>query len=437
MRTFKQHVVITEAGPTGAEYESIIAVGYNQGKPPYSSSKSKDSGSFSTAKKFLPKTRETKKYKELKPKEKLKVSLEKPYNDTAYKLGLAMRSMTTGKKMTQAGSEQPSTSSFWSELTGKGKDTSKTDVMTNDKISLKKKGGSQLMSGARAESIATLTAALEMSAENGDISDIVEKIKTGFNKVAIDGNKTAFEKKQGVFAKMDPKEYKEKAKKFFDITALHNELNDKLPIAFKNNPKIKESIVYIATTGYKKFPKGSDGIANRLIEFDPVKGIITHNIKTGPPSRMSSSMKSMASATSFYCAFKTSKKNPYSTLRTSTTNFEEYNPTLNGLIIETLMKDLNVDNQSLLNEGYAFFTEEKIIEGLLDKAKASLQKLGRSVKNWFKNIISKIIEGAKKVFDKVKGLGQKAFKVLFNFLGVEMSDAKVRISGIAGAFANK
>jgi len=293
------------------------------------------------------------------------------------------------------------------------------------------------MSGARAESIATLTAALEMSAENGDISDIIEKIKTGFNKVAIDGNKTAFEKKQGVFAKMDPKEYKEKAKKFFDITALHNELNDKLPIAFKNNPKIKESIVYIATTGYKKFPKGSDGIANRLIEFDPVKGIITHNIKTGPPSRMSSSMKNMASATSFYCAFKTSKKNPYSTLRTKTTNFEEYNPTLNGLIIETLMKDLNVDNQSLLNEGYAFFTEEKIIEGLLDKAKASLQKLGRSVKNWFKNIISKIIEGAKKVFDKVKGLGQKAFKVLFNFLGVEMSDAKVRISGIAGAFANK
>ena len=42
--------------------------------------------------------------------------------------------------------------------------------------------------------------------------------------------------------------------------------------------------------------------------------------------------------------------------------FEEYNPTLNELIIETLMKDLNVDNQSLLNEGYAFFTEEKIIE---------------------------------------------------------------------------
>jgi len=437
MRTFKQHMVITEAGPTGAEYESIIAVGYNQGKPPYSSSKSKDSGAFSTASKFLPKTRQTKKYKELKPKEKLKVSLEKPYNDTAYKLGLAMRSMTTGKKMTSAGSKQPSTSSFWSEITGKSVDTSKTDVKTNDKISLKKKGGSQLMSGARAESIATLTAALEMSAENGDISDIIEKIKTGFNKVAIDGNKTAFEKKQGVFAKMDPKEYKEKAAEFYKIETLHNELNDNLPIAFKNNPKIKESIVYIATTGYKKFPKGSVGIANRLIEFDPVKGIITHNIKTGTPGNMSGQMKSMAAATSFYVNFKTSKINPYSALRTRTGKFEEHNPTLNGLIIETLMKDLNVDTQSLLNEGYAFFTEEKIIEGLFDKAFSSLKKLGKSIKNWFSNIVSKIVEGAQKVFKRVKGLGQKAFEVLFDFLGVEMSNANVRVKGIAGAFANK
>ena len=41
------------------------------------------------------------------------------------------------------------------------------------------------------------------------------------------------------------------------------------------------------------------------------------------------------------------------------------------------------------------------------------------------------------VFKRVKGLGQKAFEVLFDFLGVEMSNANVRISGIAGGFANK
>ena len=418
MRSFKQHMVITEAGPTGAEYESIIAVGYNQGQPPYSSSKAKDSGAFSTAKKFLPKNK------------------KQPYNDTAYKLGQAMKTATSGV-MKQAGGAKEDLTPFWTKITGKGKDTSKTDVITKDNISLKKKGGSQLMSASKKESMATLTAALEMIGENAQISKIIDTIDKKFTKF-MGKSVTGFKKKEGEFAKLSSADYKEKADKLLEIDIIHKDLSDSLSNALDGEKtNIKEAITYIATTGYKKFPKGSKAIANRLIEFDPVKGIITHNIKTGPPSRMSSSMKSMASATSFYCAFKTSKKNPYSTLRTSTTNFEEYNPTLNGLIIETLMKDLNVDNQSLLNEGYAFFTEEKIIEGLLDKAKASLQKLGRSVKNWFRNIISKIIEGAKKVFDKVKGLGQKAFKVLFNFLGVEMSDAKVRISGIAGAFANK
>ena len=431
-------MVITEAGPTGAEYESIIAVGYNQGKPPYSSSKSKDSGSFSKAKKFLPKTKETKQYKELKPKEKLAVSLEKPYNDTAYKLGLAMRSMTTGKVMTQAGSKQPSTSSLWNGITGKGVDTSKTDVMTNDKISLKKKGGSQLMSASRYEAMATLLGGLEMVGENNQIVDIVRRINNDFDKF-LGKSVTSFRQKKGEFANMKPAEYAEKNEKLLGLDKMHNELSDSLSQALdgKKNKNIKEAITYIATTGYKKFPKNSVAIANRLIEFDPNKGIITHNIKTGTPRNMSGQMKSMAAATSFYVNFKTSKINPYSALRTRTGKFEEHNPTLNGLIIETLMKDLNVDTQSLLNEGYAFFTEEKIIEGLFDKAFSSLKKLGKSIKNWFSNIVSKIVEGAQKVFKRVKGLGQKAFEVLFDFLGVEMSNANVRVKGIAGGFANK
>ena len=35
-------------------------------------------------------------------------------------------------------------------------------------------------------------------------------------------------------------------------------------------------------------------------------------------------MKSMAAATSFYCAFKTAKKNPYTSLRTKTIQYNEY-----------------------------------------------------------------------------------------------------------------
>ena len=412
-------MVITEAGPTGAEYESIIAVGYNQGTPPYSSSKAKDSGAFSTAKKFLPKNK------------------KQPYNETAYKLGQAMKTATSGPTMKQAGGAKEDLTPFWTKITGKSVDTSKTDVITKDNISLKKKGGSQLMSASKKESMATLTAALEMIGENKKISKIIDTIDKKFTKF-MGKSVTGFKKKEGEFAKLSSADYKEKADELLGIDIIHKDLSDSLSNALDGEKtNIKEAITYIATTGYKKFPKNSDAIADKLIEFDPVKGTITHNITTGSPASISTGIKSMAAKTTYYVNFKTSKKNPYSTLRTSTGKFEEHNPTLNGLIIETLMKDLNVDTQSLLNEGYAFFTEEKIIEGLLDKAISSLKKIGKSIGNWFSNIVSKIIEGAKKVFDKVKGLGQTAFKVLFDFLGVEMSDAKVRISGIAGGFANK
>ena len=59
------------------------------------------------------------------------------------------------------------------------------------------------------------------------------------------------------------------------------------------------------------------------------------------------------------------------------------------------------------------------------------------MKNWFSNILSKIVAGAKKVFRTIVSLGKRAFVALFKFLGVEMTNANVRISGVAGGFAAK
>ena len=56
---------------------------------------------------------------------------------------------------------------------------------------------------------------------------------------------------------------------------------------------------------------------------------------------------------------------------------------------------------------------------------------------WFSNIISKIAEGAKKVFQKIVSLGKRAFEALFNFLGVILTNGSVKISGVAGGFAAK
>ena len=415
MRSFNQYQeYLAEAGPTGAEYESIITVGYNQGNPPYSSKKAKDPGAYQTVTKFFPK-----------------------HNQEAQQLGKTFRGVTRGI-MHQHGASKDSTSSLWKKYSGKGKDTPKTDMYTSKhNISLKKKGGSQLMSAAKKESIATIIGALEMAGENRPaIQKITNDIDNNFTRFLIDGSKTSFKNKEGEFAKMKPREYKAKSDELLDIDKMHKKLSNKINDALQKDNTIKENICYIATTGYKKFPEGSRGIANKLIEFDPKTGAITHNIDPGSPNNISSSMKSMADATSFYCAFKTSKKNPYSTLRTKTAKFES-TQTLNGLIIETLMKDLNVNTQTLLNEGYAFLTEAGIISSLISKGISTLKKIGRSVKDWFSNIISKIAEGAKKVFQKIVSLGKRAFVALFNFLGVILISGSVRISGLAGGFAAK
>ena len=39
----KESETLKEAAPSGAEYVSIITVGYNQGNPPYNLGKAKDS----------------------------------------------------------------------------------------------------------------------------------------------------------------------------------------------------------------------------------------------------------------------------------------------------------------------------------------------------------------------------------------------------------
>ena len=195
--------------------------------------------------------------------------------------------------------------------------------------------------------------------------------------------------------------------------------------------------MYIATTGYSKFPEGSRGIANKLIEFDPKTGTLTHDIDTGGPNNISKSIKNMSKATKFYCAFKTSKKNPYSTLRTATGKFEYHQPlpnrTLNELMIDTLLDDLDLYG---LDESYKYMTEDLVIENLFKKAIDKVKTIGGSIKDYLSGFFNKIVEGFKKAIAGIIKLGKKAFEALLNFLGLEITDAKIRISGVGGIFAS-
>jgi hypothetical protein len=423
MKTFtgflKESEILKEAAPSGAEYESIITVGYNQGNPPYNLGKAKDKAAFSGVSKFFPE-----------------------YNKEAQALGKTFRGVTKGT-MKQHGASKDTTSALWKKYSGKGKDTPKTDMFTSrHNISLKKKGGSQLMSAAAGEAIATVMGALEMTGKNTKaVKAIADDIENRFTKLMVDGSIEALmdpeKDRKGSFKDMSKTERQKKIKEKIKIDEMHKDLGDSINTILNKHNNVKENIVYIATTGYSKFPEGSRGIANKLIEFDPKSGKLTHDIDTGGPDDMSASIKNMAKATSFYCAFKTSKKNPYSTLRTKTGKFEYYQPlpdrTLNELMIDTLLTDLDLYG---LDESYKHMTEDMVIENLFKKAIDKVKAIGGSLKDYLSSFFNKIKEGFKRALNGIIKLGKKAFEALLSFLGLEITSAKVRITGVGGIFAS-
>ena len=410
MKTFKQFIE-EQKSPSGAEYESIITVGYNQSKP-YSLKNAKDKNAFNTVKQFFP-----------------------DYENEAESLGKTFRGVTKGV-MIQYGASKDTTSSLWKQYTGKGKDTPKTDVYTpTHNISLKKKGGGQLMSAASKEAIATVMGALEMTGEkNDEVKKIADDISNNFTKLILDGYIGALvdpsQDKKGQFKDMSDEERKNKIREKIKIDEMHNKLTKDINNVLNKNEVVKQNICYIATTGYQKFPEGSRGIANKLIEFDPKSGKILHNIDTGTPDNISSGIKKMSSATSFYVAFKTGSKNPYSSLRTKTVKFD----TMNEVFIETLKKDLNIKK---LDESFDNLNEEMIIENLLKRAINKVKDIGGSIKSYFSNFYNKIVEKFKNIINKIIKMGKKAFENLFKFLGIEITNASIKISGVGGGFASK
>ena len=214
MKTLKGFLLesksLQEAAPSGAEYESIITVGYNQGKPPFSLSKAKDKAAFSGVSKFFPK-----------------------YNKEAEALGNSFRKVTTGV-MKQHGASKDTTSSLWKKYSEKSKDTPKTDMFTpKHNISLKKKGGSQLMSAAAGEAVATVMGALEMTGKNTKaVKAIADDIENRFTKLMIDGAITALvdpsKDVKGSFKDMPKAERQKKIKEKIKIDKMHKDLGDSI-----------------------------------------------------------------------------------------------------------------------------------------------------------------------------------------------------------------
>ena len=309
-------------------------------------------------------------------------------------------------------------------------------------ISLKKKGGSQLASGGKGETIATFHAALEyLGSQEGDspqIEKIMKQIEDNFAKISTKYSKTALEKLSTNKKNLSPAD-KKAVSEFITTEAFHKELNEdiKKHLTFDKQPNFLKWYTYEAMSGYKKFSI-EKGKASVCLEFDSNNGEVSKFIEvtkggksnglTNNPE-VSSDVIGISKKLKIYTAWKSSGSSPYSTLRLGLTNdyttMDFYNSsttdTLSSIIRKEVLND-KIANAVLKEEIYQL-DEFKIIGSTL----AKLKKIGKSAMTWFKGLLTKIMKKVKQALDKIKKMGAKMFQALFNFLGIEVKDVKVSV----------
>jgi len=421
-------------GPTGAQWESLIAYHVNNLKETPDHDKA--------AKKVA-----------LDPK-------FDGYQEAAKKIAInCIKNLKLTSLMTQHGSSaaKGTLSDLWSnkdkKRTGAGatNTTPKTDMYTDSyNISLKKKGGSQLASGTKEETIATFYAALEYMGENPKtkalVDTILKSIEGGFNQVSLDYGT----KKLKAIAKGDLKanldaDQKKELTKFTETDQFHKDLNKKI----KNELNIEEHqdfidwYVFEAMSGFKKFNTSSNGrlsVASICVTFDAEgdNDITTINLtnngknkslKGSTIPKLSSDLKTKAKGVKIYAAWKSSGVKPYSTFRVAGDNYDsDYVPlldcTLNSIIRDELQND-EMANQvhRTLNEDLVMLDEFAVLRKVWNKVK----EVGKNALNWAKGFFAKVMKKVKVVFEKIKKMGKKIFEATFEFLGISISKVSANV----------
>jgi hypothetical protein len=334
------------------------------------------------------------------------------------------------------GKSKSNLSKFWSSF-GASDGTPKSDMYTKThNISLKKKGGSQLMSAAKEETIATFHAALEYMGENSPsgVREIATQIEENFDKVATKMTKTALDNlSKGDTSSLSPED-KKAVEKYVSVEAFHKEVNEEIKKTFavEENEQFKEFFVYEAMSGRKKFEgKTPLAIASCCIEFDANKGSVNKFIPISPdgsskglsgPVKVSPEVKSIAKQCTFYTAWKSSSGSPYSTFRINVDSKAKLNESLDSIIREEIRNDVWVQetNKDLLSESMQL--DEMT---LFKRAISRMRNVVGAVGKFVSNLMGRIFARAKNAIKKIMKMGKNAFKNLFAFLGIELKSARV------------
>jgi hypothetical protein len=403
MKSFKTFLAEAKK-PSGEDWEVLITAAYN-------------GGGFRKNRELL-----VTRFK----KEEAAQAIWEENEKVAKQIAKNLKAKLKGSKMEQFGSSRASVSSFWSQ-NGGSQPTPKTDMFTNkERISLKKAGGSQLMSGRPGETKATFMAAAAFMGESAPAglhkfaNEVTKEFKSIFTEAPV---KDMLDLAKNLKAGLNPKEIEVKGKGTFKVdTALKKQAKDLLEQSLKNkrltakiqefakDPVFREFVAYEASSGEMKF-NGGQAAADLIVVFDDKTGQVAvkpiHNgkwIKDG--GSPGPAAVELATKVKFQVSFKSGSGKPGkrdTVLRARLS--EEYGFNSLDHIVERAYQD-HIGSFESLCESYLHLDESSFLANL----KARILNFVRSV-----------VENVGKLLSSLASSGRQAFQSILEFLDIDFS----------------
>jgi len=342
------------------------------------------------------------------------------WEDQAMLLGHDFIKKLKVNKLTQLGASTLPTSQEWTSAGARNK-TPKTDLIDNGNtnISLKKAGGSQLLSAGKNETIATVQAAMSGFTQSANGKKVVDKILADIEDKMITLQQKGTIGSVNKLAAQDPKSLsKDDLDRIAEVEQGHinaDYLTNALGDMFNNSRDMKKFFCWEAATGSVKFKNSPDAIADVIATFKD-SGTLVNTLALDSPE---SAGQTLASGNDFYVSFKTGdrKSKPYLSVRSQKVKLQHSytDNTFRGIIMEEMSRE------GLLTEELVQLDEFAILR--------SLGKMAGKVKAQVKRVLDAIVGRLKSAFKWIKQQGAKMWSAILKFFDLKIKSVTISSGG--------
>ena len=334
------------------------------------------------------------------------------WEEQAMATAKAFRDQLGVKELKQTGSARATLSKQWK---GTNK-TPKTDLLGGkERISLKKAGGSQLMSASKEEAVSTVEAAMSTFCNTPkgkkEFATLVKSFEDNLVKLSAKGQVS------------DLRKTKDKGlQKEIEIADIKTaKINEDIEKYINSSIGFKSHFCWEAATGHTKFGQDTWPTATLIVTFKGTGGI-EHYLKLDTPEKAG---KYLAKGNNFYVSFKSSGSSaPYLSLRSKNIPKSQivdgYIPTFAEIVAEE-----TANSGLFLTEDLMQLDEFQ----MLNKLKRGANAVSSTVVNAAKKALAAIQKRLSQAFNMIKRLGAKAWQGLLNFFGLVVGNVTIRGGG--------